>query len=133
MKSPRGVEFSRRVLLHSGLASSLGLFSPALLNGQESQAMNNFITPETDRSISSGLRFLAEQQTEDGAFGTSGYQRNVAICALSGMALMASGSTPSRGPYGKQLDRCIEYLRATDPCIAHCGIVDLRMTHMSMI
>ena len=107
--------FSRRTLLHGclhgGLAGGLRLLSPAVLFGETGeQAIQDFVTPATDRAIDSGLRFLAGQQTADGAFGTSGYQRNVAICALSGMAMMASGSTPGRGPYGKPLDRCVDYL-----------------------
>ncbi|MDG2409025.1 MAG: terpene cyclase/mutase family protein [Pirellulales bacterium] len=111
MKSNIGVGFPRRVLLRGGLASGLGLLIPAILQGEEAEkSVTDFITPATDRSINQGLRYLAGRQTEDGAFGTSGYQRNVAICALSGMALMASGSTPGRGPYGKQIDRCVNYL-----------------------
>jgi hypothetical protein len=111
MKSNIDVGFARRSFLRKGLIGGLGLLLPAPLCVQASEKSGaDFITPATDRSIDLGLRFLASQQTENGAFGTSGYQRNVAICALSGMALMASGSTPGRGPYGKQIDLCVDYL-----------------------
>lgn len=113
VKSNNDVGFPRRQLLRAGCGGGLGLLLPTLLQSappDPEKTAAELITPNTDRSIGRGLTFLAEQQTEDGAFGTSGYQRNVAICALSGMALMASGSTPGRGPFGKQIDRCIDYL-----------------------
>ena len=111
MKSNFDVVFSRRHWLRAGCGGGIGLLLPACLRAVESDPERTaikLITPDTDRAIARGVAYLAEQQTEDGAFGTSGYQRNVAICALSGMALMASGSTPGRGPYGKQIDRCVD-------------------------
>ena len=68
------------------------------------------ITAETSHAIKQGLTFLSERQLEDGSFGTSGYPRNVAVCALSGMAFLATGSTAERGQYATQISRCIEYL-----------------------
>ena len=70
------------------------------------------ITPAADRAIERGLALLASRQEEDGAFGSGGYSRNVAVCGLAGMAFMASGSTPGRGPYGKQVERCIDFILA---------------------
>ena len=111
MKSNIDVGFPRRSFLCGSLAGGLGLLLPTTFQGADPEkSAAEMMTPATDRAIDRGLHYLAAQQTEDGAFGTSGYQRNVAICALSGMALMASGSTPGRGPFGKQLDRCVDYL-----------------------
>jgi hypothetical protein len=70
----------------------------------------DMITDDTDQAIEQGLQFLASRQQEDGAFGTSGYSRNVAVCGLAGMAFMAGGSTPRRGPYGKHVRRCVEFI-----------------------
>jgi len=70
------------------------------------------VTPAATQAVHQGLAFLAERQLADGSFGTSGYARNVAVCGLSGMAFLASGSTPTRGPYALQVDRCIQYLLA---------------------
>ena len=69
-----------------------------------------WITPEAQQAAQRGLAYLAERQLDNGSFGTSGYQQNVAVCGLAGMAFLASGSTPGRGPYGQEIDRCIEYL-----------------------
>lgn len=68
------------------------------------------ITPAIEQSIERGLTYLAHRQREDGTVGTGFYDRNVGVCALTGMAFLASGSTPGRGPYGEHVDRCISYL-----------------------
>ena len=61
-------------------------------------------------AVEKGLKYLATRQQEDGAFATSGYGRNAAVVALAGMAWLASGSTPGRGPYGEEVGRVSDYL-----------------------
>ena len=61
-------------------------------------------------AIGKGLAYLAARQEEDGSFSTRGAGRNAAICALGGMAWLAEGSTPGRGPYGEHVDRVTNYL-----------------------
>lgn len=68
------------------------------------------ITPATRSAVESGLKFLASRQQADGSFGVGGPGRNVAVCALAGMALMAGGSTPERGPYGAEVERCVDFI-----------------------
>ena len=72
--------------------------------------------PETEQSIDRGLKYLAAHQNQDGSFGSGGYGRNVAVCGLAGMAFMAHGSAPNRGPYGENVQRCTDYIlsRAQD-------------------
>jgi hypothetical protein len=60
--------------------------------------------------LEKGLAFLATRQTDDGALATDGYGRNVAVCALAGMAWLSNGSTPDRGPYGDEVARVTDYL-----------------------
>jgi prenyltransferase beta subunit len=72
----------------------------------------DLITPATTRAIERGLDLLAQRQDEDGSFRSGGYSRNVAICALAGMAFMSSGSTPGRGPYGQNVEKCIDFILA---------------------
>ena len=69
-----------------------------------------FITDETDAAIQKGLGFLANQQKDDGSFGSGGYSHDVAVAGLAGMAFMAGGSTPGRGEYGLNVERCIDYI-----------------------
>ncbi len=61
-------------------------------------------------AIEAGLAYLAQQQVEDGAFATRGTGRNAAVCGLGGLALLTSGSTPGRGPYGQQVDQVVGFL-----------------------
>lgn len=68
------------------------------------------MTAETDLAITRGLKKLASRQLQDGSFGTGVYSRNVAVVSLAGMAFMSSGSTPGRGPYGKQIELCLKYI-----------------------
>ena len=68
------------------------------------------ITAEAAEAIEHGLAYLAKVQLEDGAFGTRGNGRNVAVVGLAGMAFLAAGSTPGRGEFGENIDRCIDYL-----------------------
>jgi hypothetical protein len=49
-------------------------------------------------------------QRADGSFGDRGYDRGGAVAALAGMAMLAAGSTPGRGPYGESLTRCVDFL-----------------------
>ena len=69
-----------------------------------------FLTPATRQSINQGLAYLASRQHDDGSFGSGGYSRNVAVCALAGMAFMSSGSTPGRGRYGEGVQKCIDFI-----------------------
>jgi hypothetical protein len=68
------------------------------------------ITPQTERAIRSGLAWLAKQQNSDGSFGSGTYRGNIAVTSLAGLAFMASGSSPGRGPYGSQIDKALLYV-----------------------
>ena len=57
-----------------------------------------------------GLDWLATQQNADGSFGSGAYRGNIAVTSLAGLAFMASGSTPGRGPYGAQIDKALQYV-----------------------
>ncbi len=70
------------------------------------------ITPQTEKAIERGLAWLAKRQHADGSFGSGAYRGNAAVTALCGLALMAGGSTPDRGPYGAEVSRSADYLLA---------------------
>lgn len=70
----------------------------------------DMITPATRTAIERGLAYLAEQQNDDGSFGRGGYSRNVGVVGLIGLAFLAHGDTPGRGPYGRQVDKLVDYL-----------------------
>jgi hypothetical protein len=71
----------------------------------------NLLTPETRTAIQAGLKWLEQQQHPNGSFGSvARYQGNVGIAGLAGLAMLSSGSTPERGPYGQAISRVIDYL-----------------------
>lgn len=68
------------------------------------------MTDEVDKAIDAGLAWLAAQQNADGSFGSGAYRGNVAVTSLAGIAFMAHGSSPGRGPYGAQIDRALAFV-----------------------
>jgi hypothetical protein len=68
------------------------------------------MTPETDQAIKRGLAWLGRSQAADGSFGASAYRGNIAVTSLAGLAFMASGSSPGRGPYGAHIDKALAYV-----------------------
>jgi len=95
------------------IVTTTALLLPTTALAQSSdheKTAGKLITKETERAIQRGLAYLASEQKEDGSFGSGGYSRNVAVCAISGMAFMSSGSTPGRGPYGKHVTKCVDFI-----------------------
>ncbi len=122
--SPRVVG-GRRAFFAAGLGAILGerwFTSPLYGQGPQrgtDRAGIELITPEAKATIQRALSALARRQITQGefrgGFGTSGYAGGVAVCGLAGLAFLASGSAPGRGPYGKAIERCVDYLlRNTD-------------------
>lgn len=65
---------------------------------------------ETQAAIDRGLRWLVKRQNADGSLKSSTYNRNTAVISLIGIAYLASGSTPGRGPYGEAINRCVDFV-----------------------
>ena len=105
---------SRRAFCRQAAAGALvwsgALPVAAAQQGNPEKSAVELITPPAARAAERGLKFIASRQDEEGSFRSGGYSRNVAICALAGMAFMAGGSTPSRGPFGRNVNRSIDYI-----------------------
>lgn len=68
-------------------------------------------TVEARLAIDNGLKWLAESQAPDGGFGhLSHYGPHVGITGLSGLAFLSEGSTPGRGRFGGNVQRCLDFL-----------------------
>lgn len=106
------LSLSRRCFFQATVAGLMAVVCPALsaMDAPGRPRAKNLMKPESHRAIKAGLDFLASHQNEDGSFGRGGYSRNVAVCGLAGMAFMANGSTPGRGPYGRHVNRCVRYI-----------------------
>jgi prenyltransferase beta subunit len=70
------------------------------------------VTPATRAAIERGLSYLVRTQNRDGSWRTNGSSGSypVAMTALAGTALLASGSTPTQGPYAKNVSGAITFL-----------------------
>ncbi len=62
-----------------------------------------------DHSVDLGLEFLARDQQADGSFRTYS-TGNPGVTSLVIMAYLSRGHQPGVGPYGKTLDRAIDYV-----------------------
>ena len=78
--------------------------------GDVPEGTAEMMTAETDKAIKTGLAWLGRSQNADGSFGTATYRGNIAVTSLAGLAFMASGSSPGRGPYGPQIDKALVYV-----------------------
>ncbi|MDG3005533.1 prenyltransferase/squalene oxidase repeat-containing protein [Paludisphaera mucosa] len=92
-------------------AQSVGVFGEAV-RGDVPDGTREMLTPEADRAIQNGLAWLARSQQPDGSFGSGTYRGNIAVTSLAGLAFMAGGSSPGRGPYGSQVDKALAYVMA---------------------
>ena len=84
--------------------------SPRAAPARSPRAPPSRSRPRPRQAIEAGLAWLAKQQNADGSFGTGTYRGNVAVTSLAGLAMMASGSSPGRGPYGPQIDKALQYV-----------------------
>ena len=108
----------RRFLVQgAGLGLCWGLLPDRAIAQEDSlpdRDTTDLLTGDVERAVQRGLAFLGRRQIARGrgrgSFGTSGYSAGVAVCGLAGLAFMAGGNPPGQGPYGKHVDRCIEYL-----------------------
>jgi hypothetical protein len=79
--------------------------------------------------LARGLAWLASRQIQAGQRGGvylegswEGGEHQVAVTALAGLALLASGSTPTSGPYALHLQKAIDFL--TGPrCRTRWGLI----------
>jgi hypothetical protein len=87
--------------------------APAQSSSAENNALAGEITPELDAGVARGLERLAATQNEDGSWDSGRFGKNVAITALAGIAFMADGHMPGRGPYGEVIDRSLDFVLST--------------------
>lgn len=83
---------------------------PAAGGSAQNAPMAGEMTPEWNQACEKGLAWLAANQNADGTFGRGRLAGNAGIVSLGALALMADGSTPGRGRYGRAVERALEYV-----------------------
>jgi squalene cyclase len=104
--------------LRGGVIWLCSVTAPALAQAPEAKSYPQGVTPEIDASITRGLEYLVRTQARDGSWRGGGQEGvyPAAMTALAGMALIASGSTPTRGPHWKAVRRATDFLmKAAQP------------------
>jgi hypothetical protein len=98
---------ARCAVLRRPLAARLGMVAVAALlaggTGTPLRATDAITTP--DAVVNRGMQALLTLQQPDGSFDSA-----IAITSLCGMAMLAGGSTPTRGPYHEQSARALHYV-----------------------
>src|SRR5436190_11030974 len=64
------------------------------------------ITAGSEAALERGLAWLAKNQGADENWGSS----DLGLVSMGALAFMAAGNAPSRGKYGKELDRALEFI-----------------------
>jgi Prenyltransferase and squalene oxidase repeat len=84
--------------------------SPVL--GQEKAIYPEGVDAEIEGAIQRGLGFLVRSQNRDGSWRSEGGRGEYpcAMTGLAGIAILASGSTPTRGRHWRAVRRSVEYL-----------------------
>ncbi|MEI6807340.1 MAG: prenyltransferase/squalene oxidase repeat-containing protein [bacterium] len=67
---------------------------------------------QVDKAVERGLAYLSKVQTANGSFPED-YGRTTGGVSLGGMAFLAKGYLPGRQPYGEVINRCIDYIIAS--------------------
>jgi hypothetical protein len=83
-------------------------------------AMDPVFANKVRQSVVRGLDYLARMQANDGRWEADGGTYRVAMTALSALALIMDGNTPSQGKYAEQVDRAIGYLLS---CVQPTGLI----------
>jgi hypothetical protein len=106
----------RRFLASTAAVALLGPRTGADPGGlPDGSAAKGMITPETDRAIDRGLTYLARSQGQDGSWGDRPmYGGHVAIVALGGLAFLAGGHQPGRGPRGQVVTRALRFILSNE-------------------
>jgi hypothetical protein len=66
------------------------------------------LTPAVRSRVKRGLEFLSKNLNPDGSVNGGGGD-SAAIMALAGIAFVADGNLPNNGPYGKEVDKILEF------------------------
>ena len=68
------------------------------------------LDPQVARTVNRGLEYLAREQRRQGYWEANSGQYRVAMTALAGIALLAEGSTTTRGKYSRNVSRAVDFL-----------------------
>lgn len=100
----------RTLLLASAFVGIIA--SSASVSTAATELFPRHLNAASQKSIKSGLDALAASQAPDGNWAGSrdGREYSVTMASLAGMAFLAHGNTPSRGPYAENIRRAAGFV-----------------------
>lgn len=92
----------------AGLALAAFAFacSSSVLADEESEALREY-DDRVEASVDKALAWLSQARKENGEYPGQ-YGNTGAVPALIGMAYLSAGYTPGHGPYGEEIDKCLD-------------------------
>ena len=99
--------FLKSAALSGGALAVPGLYSSALAQEPTSSGPFVEVLPEQVVAVKRGLDYLQKIQSKSGSVGV---QAPLAFTALAGLAWMAGGSTPTRGPYAACVMNALKFV-----------------------
>ena len=102
--APEGGTLERRVIG--------SIIFPERGNRTRDSSAQKIVTPEVRAVIKKALQYVRGSQQADGCWGDKQFPKSSGVTALACMALMAEGTQPRMGTYGKELDDGIGFLLA---------------------
>src|SRR4051794_21913558 len=97
--------FSRHALLTTLIVI---VTMPAWSRAADAQAAE--LSPEGRKAAEAGLKGLAGQQLESGAFAFQKDKPHTGVTAIAGLAMLSAGSTPDEGEYKANVRKAIDFI-----------------------
>ena len=101
-KKPEEEETVKRVV-------GTAFIPPRMQVARESSA-EKLLTPEVRKITERALEFIRNAQHPNGSWGDAQFEESAGVTALCCLALMAEGTQPNCGRYGKELTAGLEFL-----------------------
>jgi hypothetical protein len=83
---------------------------PRTLSANPNEVRGDEITPQQQAAVEKGLAWLSRHQGGAPGVAGQGFSNNAAITAVAGLAFMEAGNLPGRGKYGKEVQRCLDFI-----------------------
>src|SRR5687768_8976794 len=108
--------------------------NPGGIADQPNVVRGDEITEGQRASVERGLQWLKDNQAPNGGFGGTPYggnggEQHAGITALAGLAFMQAGNLPGRGKYGKEVQKCLDFVLSA---CQESGLISSDQTHGPM-
>jgi hypothetical protein len=104
---------SRRHFLRTCAASAAGLAWVAGAHAEDKPAAakpDPLLTPEAEKAVAAGRKYLKDAQHKDGSFGVTVYKGSVAVTSLCGLALWSGADRGAAGDGDPAVNSALDFV-----------------------